>query len=109
MPATTAMKLGDIQPDGKTDDESLHLRAVEPRDDAAAICPDSVWPRSGAPNGWVILDRAWARRLGVPRTAGGYRIRSHRLAMMLAPPDAPSDGAPPVPRQAGAMRSLTPR
>lgn len=28
---------------------------------------------------WIYLDRSWAKRLGVKRTAGTYRIRSRDL------------------------------
>jgi hypothetical protein len=33
---------------------------------------------------WVYLDRWWAQRLGVKRTAGVYRIRSRELARRLS-------------------------
>ena len=33
---------------------------------------------------WIYLDRWWAHRLGVTRTAGMYRIRSRELARRLA-------------------------
>jgi hypothetical protein len=33
---------------------------------------------------WVVIDRAWARRLGVQRTAGVYRINRHSLVTRLA-------------------------
>jgi hypothetical protein len=36
------------------------------------------------PNHWVYLDRWWAQRLGVTRTAGVYRIRSRELARRLS-------------------------
>jgi hypothetical protein len=39
--------------------------------------------RPGPPNGWVLLDRAWAERLGVHRTAGRYRIRRTELVERL--------------------------
>lgn len=35
-------------------------------------------------NHWVLLDRSWARRLGVKRSAGVYRIRSHELFRRMA-------------------------
>jgi hypothetical protein len=42
-------------------------------------------PGRGA-NRWIGLDEAWAKRLGVPRNAGRYRIRTHELlARMEAP------------------------
>lgn len=33
---------------------------------------------------WIYLDRWWAQRLGVKRTAGIYRIRSRELARRLS-------------------------
>ena len=33
---------------------------------------------------WVLLDRSWAQRLGVKRSAGVYRIRSRELFRRLA-------------------------
>jgi len=36
------------------------------------------------PNHWIYLDRWWAQRLGVTRTAGVYRIRSRELARRLS-------------------------
>ncbi len=36
------------------------------------------------PDHWIYLDRSWAHRLGVMRTAGTYRIRSRDLARRLA-------------------------
>jgi hypothetical protein len=36
------------------------------------------------PDHWVYLDRWWAQRLGVRRTAGMYRIRSRELVRRLA-------------------------
>jgi hypothetical protein len=33
---------------------------------------------------WVYLDRWWAQRLGVKKTAGIYRIRSRELARRLS-------------------------
>lgn len=33
---------------------------------------------------WIYLDRSWAGRLGVRRTAGVYRIRSRELARRLS-------------------------
>lgn len=41
-------------------------------------------PRSGRPNGYVLLDSAWAKRLGVQRTGGLYRISRRDLAHWLA-------------------------
>jgi polyisoprenoid-binding protein YceI len=37
------------------------------------------------PNGWVRLDRAWARRLGVTRDRGVYRIRHRDLLNRIDP------------------------
>ncbi len=36
------------------------------------------------PDHWVYLDRWWAKRLGVTRTAGMYRIRSRELVHRLS-------------------------
>jgi hypothetical protein len=36
------------------------------------------------PNHWIYLDRWWAQRLAVTRTAGVYRIRSRELARRLS-------------------------
>ena len=36
------------------------------------------------PDHWILLDRSWAQRLGVRRTAGMYRIRSRDLARRLS-------------------------
>lgn len=40
--------------------------------------------RDRRPDHWVLLDRSWAQRLGVRRTAGVYRIRSRELARRLS-------------------------
>ena len=40
--------------------------------------------RAGVPNPWVRLDESWAKRLGVQRTSGTYRIRSRELVRRLA-------------------------
>lgn len=39
-------------------------------------------------NPWVILDRAWARELGVVRSAGVYRIHRRELIARLAEAEA---------------------
>lgn len=39
---------------------------------------------AGRPDHWVYLDRWWAKRLGVTRTAGIYRIRSRELVRRLS-------------------------
>lgn len=33
---------------------------------------------------WIYLDRSWAQRLGMTRTAGVYRIRSRELFRKLS-------------------------
>lgn len=33
---------------------------------------------------WIYLDRSWAQRLGVKRTAGVYRIRGRELRRRLS-------------------------
>lgn len=40
---------------------------------------------SNRPNGWVRLDKAWARRLGVTRDCGVYRIRQRDLLNRINP------------------------
>lgn len=35
------------------------------------------------PNGWVVLDRAWAQALGVQRDRGVYRLRHRELMRRL--------------------------
>jgi hypothetical protein len=35
------------------------------------------------PNHWIILDTAWAKLLGVGKTAGVYQIRSNELQLKL--------------------------
>ncbi len=40
--------------------------------------------RRHGPDHWVYLDRWWAKRLGVKRTAGVYRIRSRDLVRRTA-------------------------
>ena len=40
--------------------------------------------RAARADHWVYLDRWWAQRLGVKRTAGIYRIRSRELARRLS-------------------------
>jgi polyisoprenoid-binding protein YceI len=37
------------------------------------------------PNGWVVLDRAWARSLGVHKDRGVYRIRHRELLRRIDP------------------------
>lgn len=46
--------------------------------------------RSGRPNRWVLLDSAWAKRLGVSRIGGLYRIRSQDLVSRLSDLRQPS-------------------
>jgi polyisoprenoid-binding protein YceI len=41
--------------------------------------------RYNRPNGWVTLDKAWARALGVHRDRGVYRIRHRELLRRLDP------------------------
>lgn len=40
--------------------------------------------RDRRPDHWIYLDRSWAQRLGVRRTAGMYRIRGRDLARRLS-------------------------
>jgi DcmR-like sensory protein len=48
--------------------------------------------RTRRPNNYVLLDRAWAERLGVQRTGGVYRIGRRDLADRLARLSEPSSG-----------------
>jgi hypothetical protein len=40
------------------------------------------------PNRWIVLDETWAKRLGVVRTSGVYRISSRELVLRLTQPDS---------------------
>lgn len=40
-------------------------------------------PSPGRRNGWIVLDRSWAHRLGIAREAGVYRIRRRELVEHL--------------------------
>lgn len=56
---------------------------------ATPTCPDAppaVMPqrRPGPPNRLIVLDRAWAERLGVERRGGRYAIRRSELTERLA-------------------------
>jgi hypothetical protein len=56
---------------------------------ATPTCPDAppaVMPqrRPGPPNRLIVLDRAWAERLGVARRDGTYTIRRSELMERLA-------------------------
>jgi hypothetical protein len=67
--------------------------------------PDAQMPErqgrclAGRRNGWVILDKAWAARLGVQRTNGVYRIRQGELVQRLAAVQESLDHAAADPRQ----------
>ena len=55
---------------------------------ATPTCPDAppaVMPqrRPGPPNRLIVLDRAWAERLGVERRDGRYTIRRSELMERL--------------------------
>lgn len=41
--------------------------------------------RANRPNGWVTLDREWARLLGVQKDQGVYRLRHRELLKRLSP------------------------
>ena len=45
--------------------------------------PTPAAGRGRRPDHWIYLDRWWAKRLGVTRTAGMYRIRSRDLIRRL--------------------------
>ena len=79
----------------------------------AATCPEApplVMParRPSPPNGFVILDRAWAERLGVRRVGGVYRIRRRALVERLAAlqREQTEESAPPswLPGEQAVMR-----
>jgi MEDS: MEthanogen/methylotroph, DcmR Sensory domain len=59
--------------------------------------------RSRKPNGYVLLDRAWAERLGVRRSGGLYRIGRRELADRLA---ALSGAQPQVDQLQTGIRDL---
>jgi hypothetical protein len=46
--------------------------------------PTQTAGRVQRPDHWIYLDRWWAKRLGVTRTAGMYRIRSRDLSRRLS-------------------------
>jgi hypothetical protein len=46
--------------------------------------PTPAAGRGRRPDHWIYLDRWWAQRLGVTRTAGMYRIRSRDLIRRLS-------------------------
>ena len=46
--------------------------------------PTQAAGRVRRPNHWIYLDRWWAKRMGVTRTAGMYRIRSRDLIRKLS-------------------------
>lgn len=47
---------------------------------------------------WVYLDRTWAQRLGVKRSAGIYRVRSRDLLTRLGREDAQAERSSATPR-----------
>jgi hypothetical protein len=49
-------------------------------------------------NHWIIVDASWAKRLGLRRDAGVYRIRSRDLVLRLA-----------LPGKGGSVEVLAPR
>ena len=53
------------------------------------------------PDHWIYLDRWWANRLGVTRTAGMYRIRSRDLIRRLSQETLAVDAAGTVYAQDG--------
>ena len=74
----------------RQDRSSLSLAPFEVPE-APSPMPPAAPRRACRPNRWVILDRAWAERLGVQRRGGVYRIRSRELQERLA-----SDAAAPT-------------
>lgn len=53
------------------------------------------------PDHWIYLDRWWATRLGVTRTAGMYRLRSRDLIRRLSQETLAVDAAGTVVAQDG--------
>jgi hypothetical protein len=68
---------------GRQDRSSLTVVPFEVPE-APSPTPGAAPRRACRPNRWVILDRAWAERLGVQRQGGVYRIRSRELQERLA-------------------------
>ena len=60
----------------------------EPDDNSDALAKENLMrrkvDRGRLPDHWIYLDRSWAHRLGVLKTAGTYRIRSRELVRRLA-------------------------
>jgi hypothetical protein len=62
--------------------------------------------RSTRSYGSVILDQAWASRLGVQRVGGVYRITHRELQQRLAQMQAPPVGQPvPLPQRSRSRLS----
>ena len=64
--------------------------------------------RPTPPNGFIVLDRAWAERLGVQRVGGVYRVRRRELverltALQREQTDAPGSPIRP-PQERAAIR-----
>jgi hypothetical protein len=55
--------------------------------------PTRAAGRVRRPDHWIHLDRWWAKRLGVTRTAGMYRIRSRDLIRRLSQETLAADAA----------------
>ena len=64
--------------------------------------PTPAAGRARRPDHWVYLDRWWATRLGVTRTAGMYRIRSRDLVHRLSQETLAVDAAGTVLAWGGA-------
>ena len=63
--------------------------------------PTPAAGRVRRPDHWIYLDRWWAKRLGVTRTAGMYRIRSRDLIRRLSQETLAVDAAGTVFAQDG--------
>ena len=63
--------------------------------------PTPTAGRVRRPDHWIYLDRWWATRLGVTRTAGMYRIRSRDLIHRLSQETLAVDAAGTVYAQDG--------
>ncbi len=63
--------------------ENLHAEARRPDPGDSATSVSGVRSVKGRTNGYVVLDSTWARRLGVRRSGGMYRITRRELKERL--------------------------
>lgn len=62
-------------------------------------------------NHWIVLDSAWAKLLGVRKTAGVYQIRSNELQLRLflmqeAPGSSATPSEPPTREEIDLIHNL---